>query len=363
MDFQVRIIQDLKGLLSIQDEWKSIIERDNGFSVFALPEWHIAWWKSIGVGRRMIILVAEKEGRIYGILPLSIRRASWDELMLKILEFSGASQSDYHDVITTENQREDVLQAFEFPFDNLCESVDVIRLHNLFPQSSFYKWVKSKKNISAVKGSSPFLNLDKEDYGNLEKSWSGSHRGDVRRQKKRLKKLGDLTLEVYLGKYEIKQLLPSFFQTLKSKWESEGINPERVLSPAHNKFYSKLVDELSDGKRIHFSVLKLNGCTISYHYGFFYNDILYWYRPTYEKEYQNYSPGKVHISEIIELGCKEGWKEVDFLLGNEPYKFLWTSEERPSETLIFKGGGFLGSIGVKWISSWRDSFIQRLRGR
>ncbi|MBI4667951.1 MAG: GNAT family N-acetyltransferase [Elusimicrobia bacterium] len=361
-DLRARVSWGLDGILSLRKQWEKIFAGNDSLSIFSSPQWHLAWWTSMGVGRKACALVAEKGSEVIGILPLCIYRASWDELKLRILELSGGSQNDCQDIIAAQGEQQRVMEAFAEVFAGLCRKVDIVRLRNISAGSVLSQWLlRNEKGAYISEDPLPFLPLTGRVYSELEKSWSTSHRGDLRRQRRRLEALAALSLQTENDEQQIMRRLPDFFAALKARWAGQGFSATRALSLRHRRLFAELTRTMAPLGQIHFSVLKLNNDPISYHFGFFANGVLYWYRPTYEIKYQNYSPGKVHIAMLLELGCQSGWSGFDFLLGAEPYKYLWTDQKRTVKTFIFKGGGLFSHIGLPWVTRGRRMLLNKFR--
>jgi CelD/BcsL family acetyltransferase involved in cellulose biosynthesis len=171
-----------------------------------------------------------------------------------------------------------------------------------------------------------------KDYSSMEKLWKRNHRTNVRRNRKRLAKQGQVRLWTASTKEEIRQLLPEFFQVHDDIWHSRSL-PGKFHDPLMRKYYYHMVECLWD-KGLHFSTLMCSGDHISYHFGFLSGGWLLYYKPTYRIQYQNFSPGKVHVSYLIEEGIKAGWKGLDFLQGNEPYKLQWSNEKMQTVSFV-----------------------------
>jgi CelD/BcsL family acetyltransferase involved in cellulose biosynthesis len=99
--------------------------------------------------------------------------------------------------------------------------------------------------------------------------------------------------------------------------------------PGTFAFYEHLVEVGLPAGLVHFSVQRLGDRPISWHFGFLGRRVLHWYKPTYEREFEGFSPGKVHLARLVELGVGDGWREIDLGPGTESYKRLWTDDVRP----------------------------------
>jgi CelD/BcsL family acetyltransferase involved in cellulose biosynthesis len=102
--------------------------------------------------------------------------------------------------------------------------------------------------------------------------------------------------------------------------------------PGTLAFYQRLLKSGLSRGWLHFSTVTLDSRPVSWHFGFLHRGVLHWYKPTYEKTMQLFSPGKVHLALLLQRGFAEGWREFDFGCGTEAYKYLWTDSQRPLRT-------------------------------
>jgi hypothetical protein len=171
----------------------------------------------------------------------------------------------------------------------------------------------------------PRLRVDGRSYEAVEKSWKKNHRTDVRRQKKRLaQELGSVTLWEPSTLEEAEEALQEFFVVHDDKWLAQGY-PGRFGSEKERAHFQSMMRRLW-GKGLAFSTLRCGDLDLSYHFGFQSGGWVQWYRPSYRHEYHSFSPGKVHAALVIQKLCDEGLEGLDFLLGAESYKRLWTNE-------------------------------------
>ncbi len=168
------------------------------------------------------------------------------------------------------------------------------------------------------------LRLDGRDMKAVEAGLNSHHRIDVRRRKRMAAEKGPLSLWQPGSIAEAEPVLSEFFQVHDSKWLSQGF-PGLFQSADQQRHFRAMLRHLW-GKGLHFSTLRCGDVDISYHFGYFSGNWLQWYRPAYRTEYGIYSPGKIHVSLAIEEACRQKWNGLDFLLGEESYKFLWANE-------------------------------------
>jgi len=75
---------------------------------------------------------------------------------------------------------------------------------------------------------------------------------------------------------------------------------------------------------VHFSEIRIDGVPVSWELGFRDRHRAYSYMPAYLDDYAGLSPGKVHLSFLIEECFHRGLRIFDFMLGSQEYKDSWT---------------------------------------
>ncbi len=345
---KIKTCSTVEEIVDISAKWKNLLKQCDIDNVFALPEWHIAWWNSIGKDKSMKILILYDDFEdVFGILPLAIQRGGASELFLKILMFSGGTQSDNNDIVLRNNDAEMFTKYFIPEIEKLTKKVDVVRFDNV-PEDSILNKYSNDHNFEIIKKLRfplPYTEILNKDYQDVLMSWKSSHRGDVRRQIKRISERGDLRLNIYSDKDEIINILEEYLKTHSIQWNKKF----NSLYLSLHVFYKNLVNELWGNRVVHFSCLELNNKPVSFHFGFLYNSHFYWYKPTYNLKYYNFSPGKIHIAKLFEFGCSERWGVFDFLLGDEPYKKIGPIKQNMRKQHLLKVAEYLVLLEVTGI--------------
>jgi CelD/BcsL family acetyltransferase involved in cellulose biosynthesis len=118
----------------------------------------------------------------------------------------------------------------------------------------------------------------------------------------------------------------------QSKGETSWYTDERRY-----RFVSTILKRFGDRKRLDLVFLKLNDKIIAYYLGFLYNNIVYFWNTGFDPEFSHVSPGKLLLHYWIKDSFAEGYREFDFMVGEESYKSKWTSPIRQNyELFIFK---------------------------
>ena len=66
---------------------------------------------------------------------------------------------------------------------------------------------------------------------------------------------------------------------------------------------------------------------------FYWQGVVYTWNTQYKPSYASYSPGRLVLVRFVEQRFREGCRELDFMRGEERYKFDWTSYFRTNLAL------------------------------
>jgi CelD/BcsL family acetyltransferase involved in cellulose biosynthesis len=208
----------------------------------------------------------------------------------------------------------------------------------------------------------PRLSLNGRDIDAVESEWTASHRKDIRRQRKRLAaERGPVSLWQPASVEEAEPVLTEFFRVYNEKWLTQGCPDIAFDAKRQGRFRALLRDMWGSG--VHFSTVRCGDIDVSYHFGFLAGGWLQWYCPSYRPEFRAYSPGKIHVTMLIEEACRSKWLGVDFLLGEETYKHLWANDSM--EVVNFQAGFhslapsyFWFTRGKRWAKRWLGPAIK-----
>ena len=195
----------------------------------------------------------------------------------------------------------------------------------------------------------PRLAINGGDFAQVEQGWTSSHRKDVRRQRKRLAEKGPVSIWRPASVAEAEPVLEEFFQVHDAKWLSQGF-PGLFQDPLQRNHFQAVLKRMW-GRGVHFSTLRCGDTHISYHFGLFAGGWIQWYRPSFRVEFQGFSPSKIHLAMLIEDACQANLQGLDFLLGAEGYKDVWTNETR--EVVSIHAG----------FHEWRPAYLWFSRGK
>ena len=263
-----------------------------------------------------LYIVAEAED-VLVFLPLVLWRRNWKNAFVKTVIPAGYSDYDYHDPVFTAPVDKALIDSFwnmleEHVLSKSGSGYDIVDIPGIRQPGENLSWKDSEETC-------PFALLyEFQSYNDYYSKLKKGLRQDIRRQKKRLSETGDLKYHVHSGTVHggVLESFSLFLSVHRQKW------PGSYKAPG---FHHKLFQEGASEGLVHFSEMRIDDQPISWHLGFMYKGRFYYYMPAFLDDFARYSPGKVHLSFLVEECFQRGIRVFDHLRGLENYKAGWTN--------------------------------------
>lgn len=203
---------------------------------------------------------------------------------------------------------------------------DEILLENIPENSDLFDIIKDERKRFFFKiekiDTCPYISIGNEQSHILKQL---AKKDSVRRKIKQLRKAGNLKFRHLSDKKEAEESLGSLIRGYSKRYHPRSGGEKLQLELL---FHKKLLQNMDSINGVKFSTLDLNGERIAQHFGFSYNNVYYWVRPSFNEDYSRYSPGLVILNFMIEYAVNEGFQEFDFLRGSEAFKLRFANKER-----------------------------------
>lgn len=352
----IQFIEGLDAIRAFAREWDAAIPA-SFTATLGKSSWYLAY-QEVFPTKRFVVVVARLKGQIVGLLPLAVERT--DARGLYLSHVTTFARGDYQPPIVQPVAAELVLPAmldaavghlgrrYVYRWSAIPESDPAARILPAYFEARGMSWARHVDYASR-------LNINGRTYEQIESGWSKSHRGDVRRQRKRLAERGEVTLVEPATIEEAEALLEEFFRVHDEKWLSQG-QPGRFQDPAERSHFGKVLRSMWQ-QGVMFTALRCGEVNVSFAFGFLSDGWVQWYRPTYRTEYEKLSPGKIHVAMTLEIACQRGMKGIDFLTGAEGYKAQWSDERLEVHDIYSSCRAW--SIGYLWFSRGKPFVRER----
>ena len=361
----IHLVKDFKNFLSLREYWDQLVVRSDS-TIFQTFDWQLLWWKHFGANHdgELHILLLQHNSKLVGIFPLflDVTRLFGYQLYKRLRFIGSGVQSDYADGMLGKQGPSDFLDVIilpEYRSIAISKFINYLRDHPFYydeiefvsiPEGSVLRkeFLNElvQQNISySIRKSDicPRLHTSKSisDYvANLNPS--------VRRRfshtRKMISEKKDCSLETVTTLKTLKGVFKDLVHLHQVRWNRMGY-PGLFADDRFEHF----LDEVSQsfGKRgwIWLKTIKIhtNGSPevsqsdsqeqnnqrhIAIRMGFKFKNQLYDYLSGFDNQslYSKYRPGLALLFSMIEDAHKFGYHTVEFLRGNENYKFDLTSE-------------------------------------
>ncbi len=206
----------------------------------------------------------------------------------------------------------------------------------------------------------PLLELT-DNWDEYVASLGKSMRDQVKRLPKRLER--DFAVTHHLAKTggETQSALDDLFRLHGKRWRARGQTGVLVL-PRRQRFQRALCDDLLKRDQLRLWTLKCDGRAVASLLFYFYNRRMSYFIGGFEPEMGKYSVGTCLFAQVIRHAIDEGAREIDFLKGQEAYKYRLGATDRDYVTLENFRPGIGGDL-MQRRARLEKAFMQRLHQR
>lgn len=286
--------------------WQALWLR-SGSGVFQSHYWIQAWWASKPADSRLHIAIAWQDGKLVAALPLVVFR--WRGI--RILQWAAQSVSDYCDAL---GESEDVVRQLWTMVDKRG-GYDIVRLKNVRLDAI----VRPILHDAVAPGEPSDACLQ------VSKQWpSGEGWFRSLNKKKRSNHSRGERMLAEMGKISVRQIvadppadLIARLSDLKEQWRrANGLE-----STCDSAMLTALVDGLGKLGALCIVVLECNGEVVAGSINAIQGNRLLAFFAMYDPVVARASPGIMLMTHYIKWAFDNGITEIDFLRGEEVYKF------------------------------------------
>jgi CelD/BcsL family acetyltransferase involved in cellulose biosynthesis len=354
-----------------EETWDALASRTPWASPFSRHCVQRAWWDAYGAtahDQTMVVVAEAAPDEIVGIVPLmhrhelepgdlaartTIRHQPGPALRpvpdSATAVFFGASyHSDYATVLAAPADLHAVCEAVANSLATQDPSrwdvIDLRRLRVGDPAADAlvgaFEWAAPGAGWCVTREQEdvcPVLTLpsgvDFDGYlGTLDKK----ERHEIRRKIRRAEAAGTVRLESSASPIED---LDGFVDLHQKRWGAEGLFPPTAGGAASRRFFAGLFEDCAPTGIVDLSFLTVGGRRIAAGVTFDDGETVYYYNAGVEPDARELSPGVVMVACYIQRAIELGRSRVDFLRGNEFYKYEWGALDAPIDRLLVQRVG------------------------
>ena len=385
---QHRLIAAQRPLASIPAAtWDALAARNPWATPFSRWAFHRAWWDAYGSGaheQTMVVFDASGAGaeagladplaELVAIVPLmhrheveptdaaahtTLRHESGAVLTpvaptAKAVFFGASYHADYATILAAPKDLDAVadavvaaLAAPSEPDDDHPAPWDVVDLRRLRcgdPAAAALAGAFGRREVAQ----GWTLNLEREDVCPvatlpLEAAAEGlegflatlgkKERHEIRRKVRRAEAAGTVALTESADPLAD---LDAFIDLHQARWGADGLFPPTPGGDASRLFIRRLFEGFGPDGPVRLCFLTVDGRRIAAGVTFEAGDTLAYYNAGVDPDARDLSPGVVLVEKYVERAIAAGRRRLDFLRGDESYKYEWGAQDEPIQRLLIR---------------------------
>jgi CelD/BcsL family acetyltransferase involved in cellulose biosynthesis len=352
-------------VMATADAWETVRAGAPTESLFLTPEWLVAWWRHLrprGAGRRPLLLAASAGADLRAIAPFYRAPTPGGLTVLRPL---GAGVSDYLDLLLPVEAKDRLgcLGALLGELVSRSRGWDVLDLPSVPAESPT---VAALSELAGRRGL-PYAALPGHVRPGiaLEGTWDaylrsrpGKFRYNLRSRLRRLGGLGQVAFRTVASVEDVGEALVRLQGLHARRWADQHTSTIFSSSVRGRAFYLDACRRHAVRGMLDLTLLEVGGRAVAGSVGFVDRDTYYYYLPAWDPDLAPYAPSSLLLAHLVERAYERGLRRFDFMLGDEPYKAQWATEERHTVRLVLGAPGSRGRAAAGALIAWH-----RLRER
>lgn len=317
----LHLIQSLAEFLPLKEEWNSLLSRSASHVPFLRHEYLATWWQTLGggewdEGELAILLVRDENHTLTGTAPFFINNR-------QVLFLGSYEISDYLDFIASQEDLSWVIsEVFDYLSTNNFPVWDKLDLYNL-PEGSpsiphLEKTAKQKgyKLETEIIQPAPSLLLPRS-WPEYLASLEARYRNEIERKIRNAESYF-LPVDWYIVQDEklLDQEMDEFLTLMANNTDKKAFLTDQMILQL--KSSAKIA--FNEGW-LQLAFLLVGNIKAAGYLNFDFDEKIWIYNSGINSLFENISPGWVLLTRIIEWSIQNGKTELDFMRGDEAYKY------------------------------------------
>jgi len=359
---RIELVTTWERLASLECPWRRLWEHAAA-DVFQSYDWIATWGQSaVMAGAQLRIGIAWHGDAMLAVLPLAVRRQSF----IRSLEWVSQEFSDYCDALIEPDASILLVRQLWIAIHQ-AGGFDVVRLAQVRPDSRVRQLLATTETRSGKlqmrESRIPCLGVAKawtngEDWF---RSLNKKGRNNFTRGRRILCELGgEVEFEIVDPTRTPVEPILHHIMELKRNWLQSHEPNSPLLGLDGSRQQEVLLAALNAGLMRIF-LLTCGGTIAAASLNFVYEDKLQAYLTAYDERYERASPGTILIIHYVKWAFARELRYVDFLRGDEPFKFRFANADIRLTTFV--GGRTWSGRTALYLYRWYSDLRAALRNR
>jgi CelD/BcsL family acetyltransferase involved in cellulose biosynthesis len=327
------ILRTSADFLTLEPEWNELLARCRRANPFSTWEWMSSWWEAFGRGREPWVCTARDgpRGRLLAVAPLVVRRHPFAQGPFRELSLMGASiaAGDHLDLLCEAGREAWAADWLRNTLAAHRGQWDVLALDRIVADSPLLDgaWAIARGTPMVWRSVCPYLRFPAATAG--QSPVLSRTTRNVRARKRRLVRTaaGNVEFQQVRSEDQLADALDDLFR-LHASAGTDRRKRDAFRTADLRRFHRLLASRFLARRWLRLYRLRVGGQTRAVWYGFRWGDTLSLYQTGFDRAWSRFSPGLVLLSHVLDDAFAEGVCEVDFLRGEQAFKFHWTTAVR-----------------------------------
>ncbi len=317
MSLRLVVLREIPEDPRLQRQWNELVLQMERPEVFYTCEWALAVQSAYRSSFKTLLFLGYEGDDLVGVASLATDAAG------KNVSFLAANTADYCEFLSHSSRRTEFVDGVFAELANIM--MGKVVLANLPAESGTLDAVLAAGRRYGVHTfSRPAYVCVQVELGTgacrQELKKAVARKKMLHRKLRALKNAGTVNY-VHLASWDrIQPALRGFADAHVARFLATRRNSSLGTTNRRN-FLEDLARRFSDSGVVTLSLLMVNDQPVAWNYGFRFSGSWFWYQPTLDSSWEEYSPGYCLLARIVIEACDmEGMKVVDLGLGAEGYK-------------------------------------------
>ncbi|RMF34873.1 MAG: GNAT family N-acetyltransferase [Chloroflexi bacterium] len=316
---QITVYRTAEGFDALADEWDPLVRASRANYIFLTHAWQKTWWTHLHEGELCLVSARAPDGRLLGIAPLFLTTEEGHRMFKTV---GCVDVSDYLEWIVATGHEAPVYEAL---LEALLTHPDVptwdcLCLCNV-PQESVSLAVLP--DLARRRGLT--VEIELEDVCpvlSLPTTWEAYLAALPRKQRhelrRKLRRAAELDWYQVGPEHDLGAEVDRFIALMR---KSHPDKAEFILDRRHQAFFHAIAQATHQAGWLQLAFLTDLERPVATYFNFLYDGQVLVYNSGFDPAYGRLSPGIVLMAHLIRDAIEQGYRTVDFLRGNEGYKY------------------------------------------
>lgn len=305
----------------LQHEWNALVQNSSADQIFLTYEWQSTWWEAYHPGEIWALAVRDAGGELVGLAPWFVRVEGAGRRVVRAI--GCVDVTDYLEVVARRGYEADVFEAMAAFIADHHDAFDDIRLCNV-PEAS--ATVQLLPDVFRRHGFEVEITFQEvcpvialpDSFEAFVASLDKKDRHELRRKLRRAAS-EDVDWYIVCSQRDLTTELEKFLELMAASSAEKALF---LRDPANVTFFRSVVPRIAAAGWLQLTFLTVRGEPVATYLNFDYaNRVLVYNSGHDSKAHSHLSPGIILMARVIEHAIREGREELDFLRGDESYKY------------------------------------------